>query len=182
MKHTIISNRSRQHLRRQNRQSGAALIMTLIVLLVLTVVAVGVTNSNQSQSIMVRNSQFRLESFNVSFAEIDAQIDNLNRRKLSDGVPVWMIKLIDGDVGERVASGAAVTTDQISFETSVPNDFLVRDVAQEFRGTCLVFGQQAGVGVEKVRCNEVVIESDANLKNTSVASNQRQVYEYKTLN
>jgi hypothetical protein len=164
-------------------QRGAALIITLVVMLALTVVALGVTSSNQTQSIMVRNNQFRLEAFNVSYSEIDAQVDNINRRKLSDGVPNWLVRLIDGNKGTRAWYGAADADKQLPLRaTNIASSFMERGVAQEYRGSCLVFGQQIGAGAEKIRCNELVIESEAEMKNTSVDSDQRQVYEYKTLN
>lgn len=164
-------------------QRGAALVITLVVMLALTVVALGVTSSNQTQSIMVRNNQFRLEAFNVSYSEIDAQVDNINRRKISDGVPNWLIRLIDGDKGTRAWYGAADADKQLPLRaTNIASSFMERGVAQEYRGSCLIFGQQIGAGAEKVRCNELVIESDSKMKNTSVDSEQRQVYEYKTLN
>ena len=65
-----------------HKQQGAALVITMFVLMVLTVVAISVTSTNQSQSIMVRNNQFRLESFNSSYAEIDAQVDAINTRAI----------------------------------------------------------------------------------------------------
>jgi hypothetical protein len=164
------------------KQNGAALIITIFVLMALTVVAISVTSSNQSQSIMVRNSQFRLESFNSSYAEIDAQVDFINKRKISDGVPTYILRLIDGVVGDHVTSELADTSpDYMPKRSVVDANYVDVNVAQWYRGTCLVFGQQLGSGEEKVACNELKIESDATLKNTSVASNQHQVFEYKTL-
>lgn len=164
------------------KQQGATLIITLLVMLALTVVALAVTSSNQTQSIMVRNNQFRLESFNVSYTEIDAQVDALNNRKISDGVPTWLIGLIDGNVGGRVESYSSDPDRTLGLKSTVASTYMQRAAAQEFRGTCLIYGQQAGVGSEKIRCNELEIESEADLVNTSISSEQHQVYEYKTLN
>ena len=163
-------------------QNGAVLVITIFVLMALTVVALAVTNGNQSQAIMVRNNQFRLESFNSSYAEIDAQIDFINKRKISDGVPSYIIRLIDGNVGDRVYDEAGTgSADYLPKRSSVAATYIDTDVATWYRGTCLVFGQQLGAGEEKVACNELKVESDARLVNTSIASNQHQVYEYKTL-
>jgi hypothetical protein len=164
------------------KQNGAALIITIFVLMALTVVAISVTSSNQSQSIMVRNSQFRLESFNSSYAEIDAQVDFINKRSISDGVPTYILRLIDGVVGDEVSSKKTVSSpDYIPKRSTVNVNYIDANVIQQYRGTCLVFGQQLGAGEEKIACNELKIESDVALKNTSVASNQHQVFEYKTL-
>lgn len=165
-----------------SNQVGAALIMTLVVLTALTVVALSVASGNQTQSIMVRNSQFRLEAFNVSLAEIDAQVDDLNKRKLSDGPPNWMNHVLDGEPGERVYSGSAESVTQLPFLSDTPDDFMEKEVAQVFRGNCIAVGFQLGVGKSGVLCNEVIIESEAQLEDTSIDSNQRQVYEYLTPN
>lgn len=162
-------------------QRGASLIVTIVVLTALTVVALAVTSSNQTQSIMVRNSQFRLETFNVSYSELDAQIDHINKRKISDGVPAYILRMIDSNVGKRVWDKATNTADRINLRATTNNNYMDRDVAQEYRGICLIFGQQIGAGNEKMRCDDIKIESTADLKNTSVESEQHQVYEYKTL-
>lgn len=179
---TKITFRRRSAPSLPQKQTGAALIITIFVLMALTVVAVSVTSSNQSQSIMVRNSQFRLESFNSSYAEIDAQVDFINERKISDGIPTYIIRLIDGSIGDHVSSVNGVSSpDYMPKRSVVDANYIESEVAQWYRGTCLVFGQQLGAGEEKVACNELKIESDAALKNTSIASNQHQVFEYKTL-
>ena len=95
-----------------NHQSGAALVVTLVVILALTVVAIGVTSSNQTQSIMVRNNQFRLEAFNASYSEIQAQLDWINNRELSEGAPDFIIDLIDGVAGGRIDNNANSSGDR----------------------------------------------------------------------
>lgn len=162
-------------------QRGASLIVTIVVLTALTVVALAVTSSNQTQSIMVRNNQFRLETFNVSYSEIDAQIDYINKRRISEGIPAYILKMIDNAVGTRVWDKATDTASQISLRATTDNSYMDRDVAQVYRGICVIFGQQIGAGNEKIRCDDIKIESTADLKNTSVESEQHQVYEYTTL-
>jgi hypothetical protein len=164
------------------RQSGAALLITIFVLMALTVVAISVTSSNQSQAIMVRNNQFRLESFNSSYAEIDAQVDFINKRKISDGVPTYILRLIDGVIDDDVNNQEEITSlDYMPKRSAVDTNYIESKVSQLYRGNCFVFGQQLGAGEEKVVCNELKIKSEAMIKNTSVLSNQNQVYEYKTL-
>ncbi|MGK0375896.1 MAG: hypothetical protein ACJA2E_002382 [Arenicella sp.] len=164
------------------RQSGAALLITIFVLMALTVVAISVTSSNQSQAIMVRNNQFRLESFNSSYAEIDAQVDFINKRKISDGVPTYILRLIDGVIDDDVNNQEEITSlDYMPKRSAVDTNYIESNVSQLYRGNCFVFGQQLGAGEEKVVCNELKIKSEAMIKNTSVLSNQNQVYEYKTL-
>ncbi len=163
------------------KQSGAALLITMIVVLALSVVAVGVTGSNQAQSLMARSSQFRMESFNASYAEIDAQLDKINKRKISDGLPAWMSAALNDGIGARLSTadqnsgGMALAADVLSTSTD-------RWVASEYRGDCVIFGQQIGAGKESYRCNEMVLESSAKLKNANIESRQSQVYEYYTKN
>ena len=159
-------------------------MITLVVMLVLTIIAVASTNSNQTQAMMVRNNQFRLETFNTSYAEIDAQVDIINKRKISDGIPDYVLTLIDGAVNDKVWHGA--TEDGFSdneLDLLVPTNAaeMDREIAQWFNGNCLLFGQQLGAGIEKIACNEIKIDADTALKNTRVASNQFQIYEYKSL-
>lgn len=167
-----------------NHQSGAALIITLVVMLVLTIIAVASTNSNQTQAMMVRNNQFRLETFNTSYAEIDAQVDFVNKRKISDGIPGHVITLIDGVTNQKVWHGAA-GDGQSNRELAllVPTDAneLEREIIQWYSGVCLAMGEQLGAGIEKIACDEIKIDSDTALMNTRVSSNQFQVYRYKSL-
>ena len=165
-------------------QRGAALIITLVVMLVLTIIAVASTNSNQTQAMMVRNNQFRLETFNTSYAEIDAHIDVINKRKISDGIPDYVLTLIDGNVNDKVWYGATAdgfSNNELDLLVPTNSTQMDREIIQWYNGNCLVFGQQLGAGVEKIACNEIKIDADSALKNTRVASNQFQVYEYKTL-
>ena len=163
-------------------QDGAALLITMVVVLALSIVAVGVTGGNQAQSLMARNSQFRMESFNASYTEIDAQIDAINKRKISDGLPTWLASTLNHGLGTRMSSAAEETSERIDLKSAVDDRFSNREVAQEYRGNCIIFGQQIGAGKESYRCNEMVVESNAVLKNTSIESEQSQVYEYYTKN
>ena len=165
-------------------QSGAALIITLVVMLVLTIIAVASTNSNQTQAMMVRNNQFRLETFNTSYAEIDAQVDFVNKRKISDGIPDHVITLIDGVTNQKVWHGAAgdgQSERELALLVPTNASELEREITQWYSGVCLVFGEQLGAGIEKIACDEIKIDSDTALMNTRVSSNQFQVYRYKSL-
>lgn len=167
-------------------QRGASLLVTMVVLVALTVVALAVTNSNQSQSIMVRNNQFRLESFNVSYAEIDSQLYSINKRPISKGIPIYILELIDQLVGKSKKSTQAVPSsddypDGLYLHTTTSADYMEREIAHTYRGRCKIYGQQIGVGYEKLRCDDLKIESAADLKNTNIESDQHQVYNYLSL-
>lgn len=163
-----------------SRQEGISLLLTVLVLLALTIIAITVTNSNQTQSTLVRNNQFRLEAFNASYTEIDAQIDVINQRALSAGPPTYVDVLIAGDFNQRIEAGdndlALLATAATGSQVSV-----ARSLTQVYRGPCQVFGEETSVNTPSVICNEIRIDSDAELINTNVGSMQRQVYEYRSL-
>ena len=52
-------------------QEGATLIVSLILLLVLTIVGISTIESVNLQSLMARNSQFQVESYQVALSEIE---------------------------------------------------------------------------------------------------------------
>lgn len=176
--------------RRLSKESGISLLLTVIVLLVLTVIAITVTNSNQTQSILVRNNQLRLEAFNNSYTEIDAQIDVINQRSLSQGPPLYVNVLIDGNFNDRLTQGesglelfsqAAQDADDQASDGSTPIGNITRDVAQVYRGSCQIFGEEIGVNTAGVVCNELRIDTNLRLSNTNINSSQSQVYEYRSL-
>ena len=186
-----------------NTQHGISLLFTVVLLLALTVVAITVTTSNQTQSILVRNNQFRLEAFNASYTEIDAQIDAINQRALSAGPPTYVDVLISGDFNQRIEAGdnqlVLLSTAASGGQGNEPDDLddsdndtsgsgndvevagVARAISQVYRGPCQVFGEEASVNAASVVCNEIRIDSDTQLTNTSVGSMQRQVYEYRSL-
>ena len=168
-------------LKHSKAQQGMALVVTLVVLLGLTVLALASTNSNLGQSIMVRNSQFRLEEFNASYAEIEGQVDAINNSALSAGVPDYVINLIDGIV-PKVYSDASTSDEYLAIKSPTPSGYMRQKVEQVYDGRCFVFGEEVGAGNDKIRCDQMRIESSAGLNSrTKGGSEQNQVYRYKTL-
>lgn len=161
------------------RQKGSSLLISVVVLLALTVLALAATNSNQGQFLMVRNAQFRIEAFNASASEIDAQIDAINARSLSDGVPDYINALIDSNVGAEITNGTGTLA--LPQFASAKVSYMTQTVGQTYRGVCPTFGEQVGAGAEKIRCSELLIASGSGLVNTTVRSDQNQVFEYRTL-
>ena len=157
-------------------QKGAALVITLAVLLMLTLVAVTATSSNQVQSIMVRNNQFRLLAFNSSYSEIDGQIDALNSIPINSPVPDHIITLLDNTLGAKVSTDKG----NLPLYSEVTQDVAL-NASQTYRGPCAVFGEEIGVGAQRVECSLMRIESNAQRDNTNIQSNQRQLYELLSL-
>ena len=129
---TKYSRRLTQHQwQRYSVQNGSALLISVVVLLAMTVLALAATSSNQSQALMVRNAQFRMEAFNASYAEIDAQIDAINSRSLSDGVPDYISALIDSSVGASINhQSSPIALPQ--FSATTVDTYLSQQVAQEY--------------------------------------------------
>lgn len=59
------------------KQSGATLLVSLIMLLILTIIGVSSIEDMSLQSNMTRNSQFKMQAFNTSLSESEAQIPRL---------------------------------------------------------------------------------------------------------
>ena len=162
------------------RQNGVVLVMTMIVLLALTILALASTSSNQLQSVMVRNSQFRLEAFNSSYAEIDAQVDLVNSRPLSEGPPDYINSVLN-DRSLVVSSESEVEVTKLPLLSPTDEKYISQEVAQGYDQSCIVFGQQEGADGRKIQCHRLRIDSDVQVSNTSISSDQRQLYEYLTL-
>ncbi len=165
------------------QQSGIALIISIVVMLAMTVLAVAATNSNNTQAFMVRNAQFRMEMFNASYTEIDAQIDTINERLVEDGVPDFLLGLINGGIGTNVNdAGSGSVPLNLAFEAPADAGYVNQEVEMVYRKNCVVQGISLGAGSQPIVCHEIQINSRAELVNQeNVASPQRQVFEYLTL-
>lgn len=62
----------------QNSQSGATLIVCLVILTILTFLGVNSMTDSGLQSSMVRNNQLRLMAYNTALSEINSQINDMN--------------------------------------------------------------------------------------------------------
>jgi hypothetical protein len=61
-----------------SKESGATLIVCLVILTILTFLGVNSMTDSGLQSSMVRNNQLRLMAYNTALSEINAQIDDMN--------------------------------------------------------------------------------------------------------
>jgi len=78
----------------EKSQNGAVLIVSLVMLTILTIIAIGTISDTNLQSNMARNNQISLNAFNLALSELKAQfqsskdngqIDGMNyQQKLSD--------------------------------------------------------------------------------------------------
>ncbi len=163
-----------------NKQDGISMVVTIVVLLALTTLALAATNTNQSQALMVRNAQLRLEAFNASYAEIDAQIDFVNRNNfVVNNPPAYFLALRNGAVGTAIDDkNSAVKLPR--YAPAEIND-IEQEVTQTNKGNCRLLGEQVGKGKEKKECTQFQIDADSTVVDTTIESQQSQVYEYVDL-
>jgi hypothetical protein len=158
--------RPQKHQKHQKYQKGITLIVVMVVLLALTVLGLASTDSGNLQQVMVRNNQFRLEAFNTSHSEIEAQVQFYDE---VSNAPIFVA--IDG--GQRLSSDDEGST--VSVQTA--NDQFVKEVGLERQSECQTIGNTIG----KYKCNLMRIDSDSSYQNTNIRSDQRQTFNYITL-
>ena len=166
-------------------QSGAALLISIVVMLAMTILAVAATNSNNTQAFMVRNAQFRLETFNASYTEIDSQIDAINARQITDGAPDFLLELVTSGVEGVNVNSAGTGSVPLTLGLQAPTEagYIDQEIEMTYRQNCQLLGVSLGPPSEQpLVCHEILISSTATLVNKeSVTSPQRQVFEYVTL-
>jgi len=165
-------------------QGGMALIMVLVVLLVLTILAVSSSETSNLQSLMSRNNQLRMEAFNASNVEIEAQID---RYLASTDTPAEILKVINAGKGSTADSYSNDIVIQAS--DSELNQF----VELKHEGGCWSFGQQENIGsANRPVCTQLLLSSNVQLLSPNldssnqriplnIRSNQRQTLEFESL-
>ncbi|MFT5571903.1 MAG: hypothetical protein ACI9FR_000824 [Cryomorphaceae bacterium] len=158
--------RVRNYARPQKYQQGITLIVVMVVLLALTVLGLASTDSGNLQQLMVRNNQFRLEAFNTSHAEIQAQVQFYDE---VSNAPIFVAI----DSGSRLSSYDPGST--VNIQTS--NDQFEKEVGLERASDCQSIGNTLG----KYKCNLMRIDSDSSYKDTNIRSDQRQTFTYITL-
>lgn len=191
MKHMNIKQFRHQNIA---KQSGAALIITIAVMLAMTVLAVAATNSNQTQSFLVRNAQFRLETFNASSVEIDGRIDAINNTSLAADTPAFLRGLIDADriggfvgvtsspVDSDLIAGNAVNAGNFDLVAPAPATYMSQETQLVFREGCNISGLLNNDLTESNRtatCYRFQVNADSDLVGReSIQSNQSQVFDY----
>ena len=163
-------------------QKGIALIVTLVVLLALTILGVAATDSGNLQSVMTRNNQFRLETFNVAHAEIDAQLDAY--RSVASGTITDEISfLLEADAGTKITDTAPlVSGSPLITEKSVKDSF-DKTIGLTKSGGCVITGETIGLGKQGTNsCNLFTLETDARYTDTNVQSQQVQTFSVQSRN
>lgn len=189
-----------------NAQSGIALITVMVVLFVLTLLGIAATDSSNFQALMVRNNQFRLETFNASRAQIQNQLAALNQVPVA-GAPAVAPGVVIGNDGLPAApgviavannasatalffainSGGRVSTEDGSnagvFDVLFPlgaQPTITQQVAFQRVEGCPIVGESIGEGAagSNLECHKIQVDTDALLTNTSVQSLQSQTFSF----
>lgn len=151
-------------------QKGMALIMVLVVLLVLTLVGLSSTDSSNFQALMVRNSQFRLEAYNTSFAEIQTQLARYETEEAKN----TLFNVVDGVVfsntGKDSDGNFAETLPVSLHDTSFTKEVILSSVSG-----CPIFEVSIG-GFNK--CYILLVESESQYTNTNINSDQAQQFSF----
>ena len=71
----------------RKRERGAVLVISLVMLTILTVIALGTMTDTNLQSNMARNSQISLRAFNLSLSELKAQFNASKDNNEMNGAP-----------------------------------------------------------------------------------------------
>ncbi|GAA5317388.1 MAG: hypothetical protein AseanaTS_25930 [Candidatus Pelagadaptatus aseana] len=146
-------------------QKGATLLVSLVLLLLLTIIGISSIEDVSLQSNMVRNSQFKMQAFNVALSESNAQYANVNQNFLSAIIQSAEAYIYSG---EELAM------------TSPDNPFQ-QDVVMNYDGNAGgVVAKKASKAMDLQGFDTYYfsLDSDASLTNTGTQSSQVQGIEY----
>ena len=147
---------------RLHKQSGAVLIVSLVMLTILTIIAVGTATDIGFQSNMARNNQISLHAFNVALSELRGQYQASKDNHQINGIPYQQLL-----ANIRQSTNSYPVEDADILMASEDNDF-VQTVAISFvrEGVC-GGGNQVGNTALIFEMN-----STSSLENTGISSNQ----------
>lgn len=141
-----------------HHQRGATLLVCLVLLLILTIIGAASVQDVNLQSIMTRNSQFRMQAYNVALSEIDGQFAGLQTDE------TFLVNALNAEDGQKVLTEAEMAM-------AGENNPFEQDVAVEFiNSTGVVYGYSLG----DFSNYQFEIDSAATLPNTSTVSDQTQ--------
>jgi type II secretory pathway pseudopilin PulG len=141
-------------------QNGAVLIVSLVMLTILTIIAIGTITDTNLQSNMARNNQISLRAFNVALSELKAQFQSSKDNGQIDEMP-YQQKLSD------------------IYQTETPHDILQADMliaSPDFTQTGTISFLREGVcgGGNEIGNSALIYEvnSTSRLDNTGINSDQ----------
>jgi len=153
------------------KQRGSSLLTVLVVLLVLSLLAVASFDSSNLQSLMTRNSQLRLETFNTGNAEIEAQLDGFS--STPGVINATIAKLLDTD-STTVAANTTLTA-----KSTINGFSKTLELSKE--GGCPIYGSQINSGTGGTGCTSFIMSGNTAVNGLNITSEQRQTFNLQSL-
>lgn len=159
----------------KKHQSGAALLVSLIMLLLLTMIGIASIEDTALQSNMARNSQFKMRAFNLSFSEGKAQYDAFvteydNTRR------VLLLESLFGKITPYTYPDGDLVMTNIpdnKFDISATLQFVSED------GVAIAANENEAASISLLKPVIYEINAVSELQNTSTKSNQIHGLEYR---
>jgi len=153
----------------KSQQKGSSLLTVLVVLLVLSLLAVASFDSSNLQSLMTRNSQLRLEVFNVGKSEIDTQMGTFS--SVSSGTIHPTIQTLIDTPGDTAVAATTSGTATLGFTKQI-------DLSRN--GLCQLAGDDLSSSSSGV-CNYFILTATTTVDNLNLSSTQSQAFSVTTL-
>lgn len=163
MKNDFNKNMKHQQIASQT-QGGMAMIIVIVALLVLTLLGLSAADSGSLQSVMVRNNQLRLEAFNASLAEIEAQLDSYEQ---TDTGKAFLVDVVQGAVIDETDLG--LLSNNPAFE---------KNLTLSSKGGCPNYYNSLG---GPIKCNLIELDSISEYQESNVGSDQVQQFTFYSL-
>lgn len=87
MNKLTVKNKHSSYQARNKAQGGAVLVVSLVMLTILTIIALGTITDTSLQTNMARNSQISLSAFNITQSELRTQFKASKNNNLMNGIP-----------------------------------------------------------------------------------------------
>ena len=172
------------------QQSGATLIVVLVILIAMTFLGLGSMSDSNLQLAMVRNSQFQTGVYTAALTEINAQLDAINNNAETavdtailnlvqkdtttvDGVETRSLKSADREIAKLL--DGVLGSDADSYTTSLTLTEPNADLFLPVSGMSLAPDST-------VKWLVMEFNSDATMANSGARSNQIQGFKYLSAN
>jgi len=150
------------------QQQGSSLLTVLVVLLVLSLLAIASYDSSNLQSLMTRNSQLRLETFNTGKVEIEAQVADFRAVAIGS---------IDENIAQLLDSAATEANINLDQKSQVVG--FDKTVTLSKDGGCAIYGSD--IDAKGSTCTSFVIGVTISPEYLNIASAQKQTFDMTSL-
>lgn len=166
------------------RQTGATLIVVLVILIAMTFLGLGAMSDTNLQLAMVRNSQLQNSAHTVALSETEAQIDviNSNAEGTTDEVIADLVS-VDIVDGFRSTSPAKLITDILGYEYEDEMPYETTLTLEEPNAGAIINIPGYSISSDStVKLLAMQFRSTATVENTNNTSEQVQGFLYLSAN